>query len=61
MENDTLKVMMNFLKVFLPHKLQEIHYGNTGHGIEPIFQEDLVAIPDLMCGVATSTVSGYRR
>lgn len=60
-ENDTISVFMNLLKVFLPHRLGQIRYGTTACGEEPLFQEDLIAIPDLMCGAACEILTSIKR
>jgi hypothetical protein len=49
-ENDTASVFGKLLTLFAPHKLGPVHYGTTASGAEPLFQEDLVAVPDLFCG-----------
>lgn len=60
-EKDTVSVLAKLLGLFLPHKLGEIRYGTTGDGEEPLFQEDLIALPDLMCGATCELLTSIKR
>ncbi len=61
MENDTVGVFAKLLTVFSPHKLGEVRYGSTGSGAEPLFQEDLASVPDLMCGATCEIITALKR
>ncbi len=60
-ETDTISVFAKLLRIFLPHELGQVRYGTTACGAEPLLQEDLAAIPDLMCGVASEIVTSIKR
>jgi hypothetical protein len=60
-ESDTARAFAKLLDVFLSHKLGEVRYGTTACGAEPLFQEDLAAIPDLMCGAACEILTSIKR
>jgi hypothetical protein len=61
LETDTMRVFMMLLNTFLPHQLGQIYYGTTASGVEPDFQEDLAAIPDLMCGASCEIFTSIKR
>jgi hypothetical protein len=61
LENDTVSVFVQLLRFFLPHKLGQVRYGTTARGAEPLLQEDLAAIPDIMCGAACEVLTSIRR
>jgi hypothetical protein len=60
-ESDTTHVLTELLRLFLPHGLGEIRYNTTAHGQEPLLQEDLVAVPDLMCGATCEIMTAIKR
>jgi hypothetical protein len=61
MEKDTVDVFANLLTIFSPHKLGQVRYGTTAYGEEPLFQEDLAAVPDLMCGATCEIFTSIMR
>jgi hypothetical protein len=61
MEKDTVGVFARLLTMFSPHKLGQVSYGTTAHGVEPLFQEDLAAVPDLMCGATCEIFTSIKR
>jgi hypothetical protein len=60
-EMDTISVFSQLLTMFLPHKLGQVRYGTTADGVQPLLQEDLVAIPDLMCGATAELFTAIKR
>jgi hypothetical protein len=60
-ERDTISVFAQLLRIFAPHELGEVRYGTTAHGAEPVFQEDLAAVPDFMCGAACEILTSIKR
>jgi hypothetical protein len=60
-ENDTVGVFAKLLTLFSAHELGQVRYGTTAYGSEPLFQEDLVAVPDLMCGATCEILSSIKR
>lgn len=60
-EIDTIGVFSSLLGVFSPHDLGQVRYGTTEYGAEPLFQEDLAAVPDLMCGAASEILTTIKR
>jgi hypothetical protein len=60
-EKDTINVFSALLTKFLPHRIGQLRYGTTAHGVEPLLQEDLVAIPDLMCGASSELFTAIKR
>jgi hypothetical protein len=60
-EKDTISVFSQLLTMFLPHQIGQVRYGTTAHGVEPLLQEDLVAIPDLMCGATAELFTAIKR
>jgi hypothetical protein len=60
-EKDTISVFAKLLSIFLPHKLGQVRYGTTAYGAEPLLQEDLAAMPDLMCGAACEILTSIKR
>jgi hypothetical protein len=60
-EIDTIGVFSKLLNVYSPHDLGQVHYGTTAYGAEPLFQEDLAAVPDLICGAASEILTTIKR
>ena len=60
-ESDTISVFANLLRLFVPHDLGQVRYGTTAYGDEPLFQEDLVAVPDIMCGATAEIFTVIKR
>jgi hypothetical protein len=60
-EMDTISVFSQLLTMFLPNKIGQVRYGTTADGVEPLLQEDLVAIPDLMCGATAELFTAIKR
>jgi hypothetical protein len=60
-EKDTVGVFAKLLTIFSPHKFGQVRYGTTAQGVEPLLQEDLIAIPDLMCGAACEILTAIKR
>jgi hypothetical protein len=60
-EKDTISVFSQLLTLFLPHKIGQVRYGTTANGFEPLLQEDLVAMPDLMCGATAELFTAIKR
>lgn len=60
-ENETISVFAKLLELFSLHKLGQVRYGTTADGDEPLFQEDLAAVPDLMCGASSEMFTSIRR
>jgi hypothetical protein len=61
MESDTVGVFARLLTMFSPHGVGQVRYGTTAHGVELLFQEDLAAVPDLMCGAACEIFTAIKR
>jgi hypothetical protein len=60
-EKDTISVFSKLLTMFLAHQIGQVSYGTTAHGVEPLLQEDLIAIPDLMCGATAELFTAIKR
>jgi len=60
-EKDTLGVVVKLLNIFSPHKLGELRYGTTSCTGSDLLEEDLAAIPDLMCGAACEILTSIKR
>ena len=60
-ERDTVSTFAKLLRMFVPHELGQLRYGTTACGAEPLLQEDLAAVPDLMCGAACEILTSIRR
>jgi hypothetical protein len=60
-ENDTVAIFGKLLSIFSPHKLGQVRYGTTAYGAEPLLQEDLAAVPDLMCGATCEIFTAIKR
>lgn len=60
-ETDTISLFSQMLTTFLPHKIGQVYHGTTAHGVETLLQEDLVAIPDLMCGATAELFTAIKR
>ena len=60
-EKDTVSVVVQLLNMFSPHKLGELRYGTTGITKEDLVEEDLAAIPDLMCGATCEIATAIKR
>lgn len=60
-ERDTTRLFHALLRLFLPHELGEVRWNTTAHGDEPLLQEDLVAVPDLMCGATCEVLTAIER
>jgi hypothetical protein len=60
-EKDTLSVVVKLLKIFSPHKLGQLRYGTTACTGSDLLEEDLAAIPDLMCGAACKILTSIKR
>ena len=58
---DTVSVVVRLLNVFSPHKLGELRYGTTEITKEDLVEEDLAAIPDLMCGATCEIATAIKR
>ena len=61
MERDTLSVVVKLLNTYSPHKLGELRYGTTEYTRSDLLEEDLAAIPDLMCGAASEILTSIKR
>jgi hypothetical protein len=57
----TVGVVVRLLNVFSPHKLGELHYGTTEITKEDLVEEDLGAIPDIMCGATSEIITAMKR
>jgi len=60
-ETDTVAVFARLLTMFSPHQLGQVRYGTSASGDEPLFQEDLLAVPDLMCGATCEIFTAVKR
>jgi hypothetical protein len=60
-ENDTVGVFAKLLTIFSPHRPGQVRYGTTAYGAELLFQEDLAAVPDLMCGATCEIFTAIKR
>jgi hypothetical protein len=60
-ENDTMAAFRSFLNLYLPHPISEIRYSTTAQSAEPLFQEDLLSVPDVMCGAACEIHTAMKR
>ncbi len=57
---ETLTVFAKLLSLLSSHKLGQVHYGTTACTREDLFEEDLVAIPDLMCGATCEILTAIK-
>jgi hypothetical protein len=60
-EKDTVSVVVKLLNIFSPHKLGQLRYGTTACTGSDLLEEDLAAIPDLMCGAACEIFTSMKR
>ena len=60
-ESDTTRLFGALLRLYQPHSLGEVRYNTTENGDERLFQEDLVAVPDLMCGATCEVITAIKR
>ncbi|WP_254508752.1 hypothetical protein [Anatilimnocola floriformis] len=60
-ESDTTRLFNALLRLFQPHPIGEVRYNTTKDGAEQLLQEDLVAVPDLMCGATCEVITAIKR
>jgi hypothetical protein len=54
-------VFIKLLNIFSPHTLGQLRYGTTVCTGSDLLEEDLAALPDLMCGAACEILTSIKR